>query len=168
MDNLQKISSIKFISSLAALLIVCFIIFQNLPNSIYENMLDLSFGFDAFSVERTFESLGALGRKQYVYAALILDTIFPCLYAFLLIAMLIRLDEARVLILCIPILAAVFDLFENIAISLMMTSPSLELITETQIFYGSLFNQLKWVFLTVTVVIIFFKLCIIFLSKVYK
>ena len=52
-------------------------------------MLDLLFGFNALDVQKTFETLGETGRIQYVYSSLILDTVFPVLYALLFISILL-------------------------------------------------------------------------------
>ena len=38
------------------MLLACIFIFQLLPNNIYQNMLDLSFGFTGLDVENTFNS----------------------------------------------------------------------------------------------------------------
>ena len=152
------LSSNKSIFSLLILLLLCSVCFQNLPNKIYPNMLDLLFGFNALDVQKTFETLGETGRIQYVYSSLILDTVFPVLYAFLFISILLKLNERRILILSIPILAGIFDLGENISISLMMSSNSFSEIPESQIFISSVLNQCKWSLCLCSVIFIFFKL----------
>ena len=82
----QTLSSTKVIILLLILLLACSVGFQNLPNNIYSNMLDLLFGFNALDVQKTFETLGETGRIQYVYSSLILDTAFPVLYVLLFIS----------------------------------------------------------------------------------
>ena len=82
----QTLSSTKVIILLLILLLACSVGFQNLPNNIYPNMLDLLFGFNALDVQKTFETLGEAGRIQYVYSSLILDTAFPVLYVLLFIS----------------------------------------------------------------------------------
>ena len=154
----KKITSNKSIFFLLILLFICSVCFQNLPNKIYPNMLDLLFGFNALDVQKTFETLGETGRIQYVYSSLILDTVFPVLYVLLFISILLKLNERRIFILCIPILAGIFDLGENISISLMMSSNSFSEIPESQIFISSVLNQCKWSLCLCSVIFIFFKL----------
>ena len=154
----KKITSNKSIFFLLILLCICSVCFQNLPNKIYPNMLDLLFGFNALDVQKTFETLGETGRIQYVYSSLILDTVFPVLYVLLFISILLKLNEKRIFILYIPILAGIFDLGENISISLMMSSNSFNEIPESQIFISSVLNQCKWSLCLCSVIFIFFKL----------
>ena len=161
----KKITSNKSIFFLLILLFICSVCFQNLPNKIYPNMLDLLFGFNALDVQKTFEILGETGRIQYVYSSLILDTVFPVLYVLLFISILLKLNERRIFILCIPILAGIFDLGENISISLMMSSNSFSEIPESQIFISSVFNQCKWSLCLCSVIFIFFKLISNLLKK---
>ncbi len=121
-------------------------------------MLDLSFGFSGPDVLKTFETLGETGRTQYVYSSLILDTAFPVLYVLLFVSILLKFNERRIFVLCIPILAGIFDIGENIFISLMMSSNSFSEIPESQIFISSLLNQCKWSLCLCSVIFIFFKL----------
>ena len=154
----KKITSNKSIFLLLISLFICSVCFQNLPNNIYPNMLDLSFGFSGPDVLKTFETLGETGRTQYVYSSLILDTAFPVLYVLLFISILLKFNERRIFVLCIPILAGIFDIGENIFISLMMSSNSFNEIPESQIFISSLLNQCKWSLCLCSVIFIFFKL----------
>ena len=154
----RKITSNKSIFFLLILLFICSVCFQNLPNEIYPNMLDLLFGFNALDVKNTFETLGETGRIQYVYSSLILDTAFPVLYVLLFVSILLKFNERRIFVLCIPILAGIFDIGENIFISLMMSSNSFSEIPESQIFISSLLNQCKWSLCLCSVIFIFFKL----------
>ena len=154
----KKVTSNKSIFLLLISLFICSVCFQNLPNNIYPNMLDLSFGFSGPDVLKTFETLGETGRTQYVYSSLILDTVFPVLYVLLFISILLKLNEQRIFVLCIPMLAGIFDIGENIFISLMMTSNSFSEIPESQIFISSLLNQCKWSLCLCSVIFIFFKL----------
>ncbi len=147
----QTLSSTKVIFLLVILLFTCSVGFQNLPNNIYSNMLDLLFGFNALDVQKTFEALGETGRTQYIYSSLILDTAFPILYVLLFISILLKLNEETVFVFCLPILAGFFDLGENIFISLMMSSNSFSEIPQSQIFIASLLNQCKWVLCTLII-----------------
>ena len=121
-------------------------------------MLDLLFGFNALDVQKTFEALGETGRTQYIYSSLILDTAFPILYALLFISILLKLNERRVFVLGLPILAGIFDIGENIFISLMMSFNSFSEIAESQIIFSSLLTQCKWSLCLCSVVFIFFTL----------
>ena len=163
----QTLSSTKVIFLLVILLLTCSVGFQNLPNNIYSNMLDLLFGFNALDVQKTFEALDETGRTQYIYSSLILDTAFPILYVLLFISILLKLNEERVFVFCLPILAGFFDLGENIFISLMMSSNSFSEIPQSQIFIASLLNQCKWVLCTliITILLIRFGKKVILRSK---
>ena len=163
----QTLSSTKVIFLLVILLLTCSVGFQNLPNNIYSNMLDLWFGFSALDVQKTFEALGETGRTQYIYSSLILDTAFPILYVLLFISILLKLNEERVFVFCLPILAGFFDLGENIFISLMMSSNSFSEIPQSQIFIASLLNQCKWILCTliITILLIRFGKKVILRSK---
>ena len=153
----QTLSSTKVIFLLVILLLTCSVGFQNLPNNIYSNMLDLWFGFSALDVQKTFEALGETGRTQYIYSSLILDTAFPILYVLLFISILLKLNEERVFVFYLPILAGFFDLGENIFISLMMSSNSFSEIPQSQIFIASLLNQCKWVLCTLIITILLIR-----------
>ena len=155
--NLKILSSNKFTLSILILLIVSSIVFQNLPNNIYQNMLDLSFGFNTLDVQKTFDNLGERGRMNYIYSSLILDTVFPILYVLFFISILLKLNEKSPFILYLPLIAGLFDIGENIFISLMMSSASFNNIPESQIFFGSLFNQFKWILCGFGVGFILFK-----------
>jgi hypothetical protein len=165
--NKKILSSNAVIFCLVFLLTALWLGFQNLPHNIYPNMLDLLFGFKGLEVQNTFDALGRTGREQYIYSSLILDTAFPILYVLLFISILLKLNEGRVLVLCLPILAGIFDLGENIFISLMMSSSSFSEIPESQIFIASLLNQCKWVLCTliITILLIRFGKKVILRSK---
>ncbi|HJM15442.1 MAG TPA: hypothetical protein QGF66_03565 [SAR86 cluster bacterium] len=153
----KKISSNKSIFLLLILLLICSACFQNLPNNIYPNMLDLSFGFSGPDVLKTFETLGETGRTQYIYSSLILDTAFPIIYGLLFFALLLKLKEERAFILSLPLMAVILDLCENISISLMMSSDLFYEISESQIFISSALNQCKWVLCILVIVILLIR-----------
>jgi len=120
-------------------------------------MLDLSFGFNVLDVQKTFDTLGERGRINYIYSALILDTVFPVLYVLLFLSILLKLNENRIFILYLPIIAGIFDLAENILISIMMSSAFSE-ISSSHIFFASLFNQCKWSLCFFSITFILYKL----------
>ena len=153
----QTLSSTKVIFLLVILLLACSVGFQNLPNNIYPNMLDLLFGFNALDVQKTFEALGETGRTQYIYSSLILDTAFPIIYGLLFFALLLKLKEERAFILSLPLMAVIFDLCENISISLMMSSDLFYEISESQIFISSALNQCKWVLCILVIAILLIR-----------
>ena len=136
------------------MLLACIFIFQLLPNNVYQNMLDLSFGFTGLDVENTFNSLGEKGRANYVLSSLTLDTLFPILYSLFFISIFLKLNEDRLLILSLPIIAGVCDLGENVFIASMMSSLNFNQIAKSQILIGSLFNQGKWIFCFVIILIL--------------
>ncbi|MEC9391972.1 MAG: hypothetical protein VX806_04815 [Pseudomonadota bacterium] len=94
---------------------------------------------------------------NYIYSSLILDTVFPILYVLFFISILLKLNEKSPFILYLPLIAGLFDIGENIFISLMMSSASFNNIPESQIFFGSLFNQFKWILCGFGVGFILFK-----------
>ena len=153
----QTLSSTKVIFLLVILLLACSVGFQNLPNNIYSNMLDLLFGFNALDVQKTFEALGETGRTQYIYSSLILDTAFPIIYGLLFFTLLLKLKEERAFILSLPLMAVIFDLCENISISLMMSSDLFYEIPESQIFISSVLNQCKWVLCILVIAILLIR-----------
>ena len=153
----KKITSNKSIFFLLILLFICSVCFQNLPNNIYPNMLDLSFGFSGPDVQNTFEVLGEKGRTQYIYSSLVLDTVFPIIYGLLFFALLLKLKEERAFILSLPLMAVIFDLCENISISLMMSSDLFYEIPESQIFISSVLNQCKWVLCILVIAILLIR-----------
>ncbi len=159
------LSSNKSILILLILLVTCSLAFQNLPNNIYPNMLDLLFGFSSSDVQKTFEALGENGRTAYIYSSLILDTLFPILYVLLFISIILKLNEPRVSFLCLPFLAGIFDLGENISISLMMSYDVFSEISASQIFLASLLNQCKWSLCVCSVIFIVYKLIFNILKK---
>ncbi len=156
--NREVISSNKSIFSFLILILICSVCFQNLPNHIYPNMLDLSFGFSGPDVQNTFEALGEKGRTQYIYSSLILDTVFPIIYGFLFLGLLLKLKEERAFILSLPFFAIIFDLCENISICLMMSSNAFNEISESQIFLSSVLNQCKWVLCILVITILLIRL----------
>ncbi len=154
----KTLFSNKFLLFIFILLIACSIIFHNLPNDIFKYMLDLSFGFNQEKVFFTYESLGEIGRKNYIYSALILDTIFPFLYALFFILVSFKNNINNKFLIFIPILSGAFDILENILISKMMSSKSFEDISLYEIFFGSIFNQCKWILISITLLMIVFKI----------
>ncbi|MEC9458348.1 MAG: hypothetical protein VYB67_00140 [Pseudomonadota bacterium] len=121
-------------------------------------MLDLSFGLNSLDVQKTFDALGEKGRINYIYSALILDTVFPILYVLLFISILLKFNERRIFFLFLPILAGIFDLAENIYISIMMSSYTFSEISTLQIFFASLFNQCKWILCFFSLIFILYKI----------
>ena len=154
----KAMRSNKFLISNLLLLLACMAIFQHLPNNIYPNMLDLSFGLSVYDVQNAFNVLSDRGRMNYIVSSLTLDTVFPILYSLFFISIFLKLNEDRPLILCIPIIAGVCDLGENVFIASIMSSLDFNQIAESQILIGSLFNQGKWIFCFTTLVLILLKL----------
>ena len=61
-----------------ALLLLCSLAFQALPSSIYENMLDLKFGFNYQDIITLFEVLSSEERNIYI---ILLSSFICLLYA---------------------------------------------------------------------------------------
>ncbi len=157
MINPKLIASNKFLLSILILLIGCVVIFQNLPNDISMYMLDSFFGFNSTDVQNTFDKIGEDGRRNYIYSALTLDTIFPLLYALFFISILLKLGETRRLILFVPILTGIIDLIENIQIAWMMSAVTFDDISITQIVYAGIANQCKWILFLLSIGLIALK-----------
>ena len=155
--NKKILSSNVSIFCLVILLAACGLGFQSLPSNVYPNMLDLLFGFSGLEVQNTFEALGEKGRTQYIYSSLVLDTFFPIIYGLLFLALLLKLQEKRMFILSLPFMAVIFDLCENISISVMMSADMFKEISESQIFFSSAFNQCKWVLCTLIITVLLIR-----------
>ena len=81
------------------------------------------------------------------------------------VAILLKLNENTSVALFLPLLAGIFDLSENISISMMMSFNSFSEIPESQILYASLFNQCKWSLCLCVLIFIFYRLILITLKR---
>ena len=153
----------KLIASSKALLLVLFssiivslfIIIPMLPYAVGQNLLDLKFGFQRDDVGFAFSILGEEGKRLSIFVSLILDTIFPIVYVSFHLGIYHYSNYKNNLIYSVPLLTGALDLMENIQCAIIMSIPSIELVTDQQIILASGTNQIKWVlvFLMITIAI---------------
>ena len=142
-DYLNLISKKKSQVILFILLNLCGLIFILLPFGISGNMLDLHFSYTSADVFKSFHQMEESGRYINLYSTLILDTIYPILYTSLILGAYVKLYKDNKLILWIPIIAFVLDIFENINI-VYMNLNYLNL-NETQVMIASTITSFKWI-----------------------
>ena len=122
---------------------ICGLAFILLPYGIVWNMLDLNFSYTSADVFKSFYQMGEKGRYINLYSTLILDTIYPILYTSLILGAYVKLYKDNKLILWIPVIAFVLDIFENINI-VYMNLNYLDL-DETQVMIASTITSFKWI-----------------------
>ena len=140
-----------------ALLLLCSLAFQALPSSIYENMLDLKFGFNYQDIITLFEVLSSEERNIYIISSLTLDIIFPALYVTFFLGLYSVLEINNNKLIIFPVLAGISDILENIQIALLMYSKP-DQITNIQLIFGSSFNQIKWILVFLSLAILIFAI----------
>jgi hypothetical protein len=139
-------------------IISCAFIFQNLPLDVFDNMLDLKYGYSRNDVENVFNILGLEGRQIYVLSALILDTIFPILYVNFFIGIRYLLKLNRFSFVIFLILIGVIDILENIQIAVIMSTESFSLVSVSQIYLSSITTMAKWILNVLSIFITSYKL----------
>ena len=139
-------------------IIICAFIFQNLPFDVFDNMLDLKYGYSSNDVENVFNILGLEGRQIYVLSALILDTIFPILYVNFFIGIRYLLKLNRFSFVIVLILIGVIDILENIQIAIIMSAESFNLVTNSQIYLSSITTIAKWSLIVLSIFITSYQL----------
>ena len=122
---------------------ICGLAFILLPYGIVWNMLDLNFSYTSADVFKSFYQMGEKGRYINLYSTLILDTIYPILYISLILGAYVKLFKDNILILWIPVIAFVLDIFENINI-VYMNLNYLNL-NEAQVMIASTITSFKWI-----------------------
>ena len=122
---------------------ICGLAFILLPYGIVWNMLDLNFSYTSADVFKSFYQMGEKGRYINLYSTLILDTIYPILYTSLILGAYVKLYKDNKLILWIPVIAFIIDIFENINI-VYMNLNYLDL-DETQVMIASTITSFKWI-----------------------
>ena len=135
---------------------ICGLAFILLPYGIVWNMLDLNFSYTSADVFKSFYQMGEKGRYINLYSTLILDTIYPILYTSLILGAYVKLYKDNKLILWIPVIAFITDIFENINIAYMNTT-FLDL-NETQVMIASTITSSKWITIFVTLSLLIFGL----------
>ena len=139
-------------------IIICAFIFQNLPFDVFDNMLDLKYGYSRNDVENVFNILGLEGRQIYVLSALILDTIFPILYVIFFIGIRYLLKLNRFSFVIFLILIGVIDILENIQIAVIMSTESFSLVSVSQIYLSSITTMAKWSLIVLSIFITSYQL----------
>ena len=167
-SKLQNLANGRLVLSLFIITIVVYftIIFYSIPSVTIlapeMKLFDMSpGGYDLFYAEKLLNSIGPIGRENYLKLQLPLDFIYPGLFAVTYTLMLFwlfgkRFDEkSKVFLLTlIPVLAGLFDYFENIGIIFMLNSfPNIDLLTVQM---SSLFSIAKSAFT------IGFYICLLF------
>lgn len=132
---------IVFLFLLTSLIYVC-MLFITIPKVTLHSrgikLLDMMpTGYNLDYIHNLFETLGDRGRFAYLYSQIPLDMIYPLFfgvsYCLILAYFLNKLNklESSLFYLCLlPLIAGIFDYFENIGIILMLTNyPNYSLIT---------------------------------------
>ncbi|MCY4129337.1 MAG: hypothetical protein OXG15_08875 [Gammaproteobacteria bacterium] len=147
--------SSAIVSTLIAVLVLFFLVFPNLP--INGELLDVKSGYSFEVAMNSLAAYGPEGRTTYLWISLLLDTLFPVIYVTFFAGVIyrFRVSEGTWWLAYIPVFGGVWDLLENVQISLMLINyPDL---TDTQVAWASTFTYLKhwigFVYLGVTVVV---------------
>jgi len=135
---------------------ICGLTFILLPYNIVWNMLDLHFSYTSADVFKSFYQMGEKGRYVNLYSTLIIDTLYPILYASLLLGAFTNLFKNNKIILFLPFIIFTLDIIENINIAYMNTT-FLNL-NETQVMIASTITSSKWIIISVTLTLLIFGL----------
>ena len=153
-DYLNFISKKKSQITIFILLNICGLIFFLLPHDIFANMLDLRFSYNEEIVKQSFVLIGEDGRQLYFFSALIIDTIYPLLYVSLFVGAYYRLFEENAFLFIFPLTAGLFDILENIQVSLLLTDfPAL---SSQNIFYSSTSTSIKWIAIVISLIVLIY------------
>lgn len=115
-------------------------------------LLDATWGYDYEFVTGTLQSYGTEGRDLYVLLSLTLDALLPLSYVALGVGLMHRLRPENKLLFAFPVATGCLDLLENVQIMAMMVQfPE---ISDVQVGFSSLTNQLKFALFWLTVVLI--------------
>ena len=153
-DYLNFISKKKSQIIIFILLNICGLIFFLLPHNIFSNMLDLRFSYSEEIVKQSFVSIGEDGRKLYIFSALIIDTIYPILYVSLFIGAYYKLFKDNAFLFVFPLTAGIFDILENIHISLLLSNfPTL---SSQNILYSSTSTSIKWIVIGISFTVLIY------------
>lgn len=117
---------------------IIFPLFQGNPDNI---PLDLQFSYTPEKAYQLLAQFSAEDLKTYQIIELTVDIVYPLLYGFFLSLLIFKFRKNSLLVL-IPLLAIVADLFENTGIALLISSLPKQLHTVASI--TSFFSSLKW------------------------
>ena len=153
-DYLNFISKKKSQIIIFILLNICGLIFFLLPHDICANMLDLRFSYNEEIVKQSFVLIGEDGRQLYFFSALIIDTIYPLLYVSLFIGAYFKLFKKNAFLFIFPLMAGLFDISENILVSLLLSNfPTL---SSQNIFYSSTSTSIKWIAIGISLTVLIY------------
>ena len=153
-DYLNFISKKKSQITIFILLNICGLIFFLLPHDIFANMLDLRFSYNEEIVKQSFVLIGEDGRQLYFFSALIIDTIYPLLYVSLFIGAYFKLFKKNAFLFIFPLMAGLFDILENIHVSLLLLNfPTL---SSQNIFYSSTSTSIKWIAIGISLTVLMY------------
>ena len=153
-DYLNFISKKKSQITIFILLNICGLIFFLLPHDIFANMLDLRFSYNEEIVKQSFVLIGEDGRQLYFFSALIIDTIYPLLYVSLFIGAYFKLFRKNAFLFIFPLMAGLFDISENIHVSLLLSNfPTL---SSQNIFYSSTSTSIKWIAIGISLTVLIY------------
>ncbi len=129
-------------------------------------LLDGRFSYTKIEVLKIFEIMGGEGRKIYRLIAGFIDMIYPIVYGLLFSLLLIKTannNSKLKLAYIIPLIAVLFDYIENIGILTMLNNyPTL---SSSEVNSYALATSLKWVFIFLTLLLIFILSVSKFFSK---
>ena len=153
-NYLNFISKKKSQITIFILLNICGLIFFLLPHDIFANMLDLRFSYNEEIVKQSFVLIGEDGRQLYFFSALIIDTIYPLLYVSLFIVAYFKLFRKNAFLFIFPLMAGLFDILENIHVSLLLSNfPTL---SSQNIFYSSTSTSIKWIAIGISLTVLMY------------
>ncbi len=133
------------------------------------NILDLQFGYNIDKVFEILNNLHRQGREIYFYSTLFVDTPYALFYGFFYAVIFYsllkntgKLKRLKFLIF-FPFLISISDLLENLfTLVFIRKYPN---ISPNLIHFGSLFNQMKWIFSLISLLIFLYLIFNLFITK---
>jgi hypothetical protein len=114
---------------------------------------DISFGYTQVQLYAWLEAFGESGRQVYFYTTLLLDTLYPVVYAFLFAFLLVGV-RARSWV-YLPFLIAFVDMSENLCMLYLTAQYPIQY--PNVVIWASLSTQLKWLLLALWAVVMAFQ-----------
>ena len=174
LDRIKKLATLRFFLLFLILTIIVVVAMGNVTPQLLAlsggaPILDIRPGYTYADVEYLFTVLGEQGRQLYTTLQ-VLDLIFPLAYGMTmtlaLTGVITRLfPEGHIMekAVFIPILGMIFDYLENFAIAALIASfPNLSPLTVSA---ASVFTQLKWSFIILTVVLLVILAALVLIKK---
>lgn len=129
------------LATLVFVVVILFLVFPNLP--IAGELLDVKSGYSFDEAMVALTAYGDEGRRTYLWTSMGLDTLFPIVYVTFFAGLIYRFraTDGTWWLAYIPIIGGIWDLMENVQISLMLVAyPD---ISEAQVAWASFFTALK-------------------------